>query len=92
MKRASVVLLAVIVGIATDAMSQDKRIAEESKMAGHAEDLAAVNIPLSQTCLARSMQPNARTCLSPQPNSGRTWDRWSPLLAASLLISTQRDG
>jgi len=43
MKRASIVLLVVIVGIATAAMSQEKKIAEGSKKAGHAEDLAAVN-------------------------------------------------
>ena len=43
MKRASIVPLVVMVGIATAAMSQEKKIAEESTKAGHAEDLAAVN-------------------------------------------------
>jgi ketosteroid isomerase-like protein len=43
MKRSSIVLFVVIVGIATAAMSQEKKIAEESKKAGHAEDLTAVN-------------------------------------------------
>ena len=42
MKLASIVPLVVMVGIATAAMSQEKKIAEESKKADHADDLAAV--------------------------------------------------
>ena len=42
MKRASIVLLVLMVGIASAAMSQEKRIAEESKKTGRAEDRAAV--------------------------------------------------
>ena len=42
MKRASIVLLVVMVGIASAAMSQEKKVAEDNEKTGQAEDRAAV--------------------------------------------------